>query len=269
LDAEPVTWHYGVIARWWAEFNVSGPEIAYFQQFVERDGQPALDVACGTGRLLIPYLRAGLDVDGCDISTDMIALCRERAESEGLSPTLYCQAMHELDLPRRYRTIVVCGGFGLGGSRVHDLEALRRLYEHLEPGGRLLLDNEVPYADRRQWRYFLKEERAALPEELRPARSRRRASDGSEYSLSSRVLDLDPLAQCVTLEMHAEMWRDEQIVADETHILKMTVYFTHELSLMLERTGFEDVVLRGGYRDAEPTSEDDFVVFIATKPSDG
>jgi hypothetical protein len=87
--------------------------------------------------------------------------------------------------------------------------------------------------------------------------------------LSSRVLDLDPLAQCVTLEMHAEMWRDEQIVADETHILKMTVYFTHELSLMLERTGFEDVVLRGGYRDAEPTSEDDFVVFIATKPSDG
>ena len=57
---EPQTWHHGVVARWWAEFNVSGPEIAYFQKFIEDDGQPALDVACGTGRLLIPYLRAGL-----------------------------------------------------------------------------------------------------------------------------------------------------------------------------------------------------------------
>jgi hypothetical protein len=92
--------------------------------------------------------------------------------------------MHELDLPRRYRTIVVCGGFGLGGSRAHELEALRRLYEQLEPSGCLLLDNEVPYADTRQWPYFLKEERAALPGDFRPARSRRRASDGSEYSLS-------------------------------------------------------------------------------------
>ena len=52
-------------------------------------------MGCGTGRLLIPYLKAGLDVDGCDISADMIALCRERAEREGLAPTLRVQAMHE------------------------------------------------------------------------------------------------------------------------------------------------------------------------------
>lgn len=116
---EPQTWHYGVVARWWAEFNTDGPEIDYFRTFVEA-GQPALDVACGTGRLLIPYLQARLDVDGCDISGDMIALCRERAEREGLSPTLRVQAMHRLDMPQTYRTIYVCGGFGLGGNRDRD-----------------------------------------------------------------------------------------------------------------------------------------------------
>ena len=51
---------------------MDGPEIEYFRRFVEA-GQPALDVACGTGRSLVPYLRAGLDVDGCDISPDMLA----------------------------------------------------------------------------------------------------------------------------------------------------------------------------------------------------
>ena len=92
----PATWHYGLVAKWWAEFTEDGPEIAYFQKHVER-GQPALDVACGTGRLLIPFLRAGLDVDGCDVSADMIAVCREKAEREGLSPTLFVQPMHELE----------------------------------------------------------------------------------------------------------------------------------------------------------------------------
>ena len=132
------TWHYGLVAKWWAEFNTTGPEVDYFRRFVE-EGRPALDTACGTGRLLLPYLRAGLDVDGCDISPDMLALCRERAEQEGLAPKLYAQALHELDLPRRYRTILVCGGFGLGGQREHDAEALRRIHDHLEPGGTLVI----------------------------------------------------------------------------------------------------------------------------------
>ena len=79
------TWHYGLVARWWAEFNLDGPEIDFFRPFVEA-GQPALDAACGTGRLLVPYLQAGLDVDGCDISPDMLARARERAVRERLDP---------------------------------------------------------------------------------------------------------------------------------------------------------------------------------------
>ena len=169
---EPQTWHYGLVARYWAEFNddFRPHEIPYFQRFIEGHGQPALDVACGTGRLLIPYLRAGLDVDGCDVSADMVALCREKAEREGLSPKLYVQPMHELELPRRYRTIIVCGAFGLGSTREQDLQALERFRDLLEPGGTLLLDIEVPYADARLWKYFLKEERAALPEPTRSTR---------------------------------------------------------------------------------------------------
>ncbi len=262
---EPQTWHYGLVARWWAEFNVDGPEIEYFRRFVE-DGQPALDVACGTGRLLVPYLRAGLDVDGCDISPDMLAECRERATREGLHPpNLYAQATHELDLPRRYRTIVFCGGFGLGGHREHDVEGLRRLYEHLDPGGVLVLDNEVPYADAHLWGYWHEEKRAGMPQPWRDEGDRRVGSDGTEYELRSRILDLDPLSQCATIEMKAATLRDGKRVVEEDHLLRMTMYFTSELVLMLERAGFSDVELRAGYRDAPPTSGDDFVVFIARK----
>jgi SAM-dependent methyltransferase len=261
------TWHYGLVARWWSEFNddFRPHEIPYFQRFIAGDGQPALDVACGTGRLLLPYLRAGLDVDGCDVSPDMIALCREKAVREGLSPNLYVQPMHELDLPRRYKTVFVCGSFGLGSYRDQDLDALERFYEHLEPGGRLLLDIEVPYAEAEQWKYWPKEERASLPEAMQPLGGRKRASDGADYALRTRLVDLDPLAQRVTLEIHAEMWRDGSLESEETRKLTIGLYFRNELLLMLERTGFVNVVVHGEHTEAEPTSDDDFLVFVAEK----
>ena len=150
MSDRPQTWHYGLVARWWAEFNEADPdELAFYRGVVERDGQPALDLGCGTGRLLVPLLQAGLDVDGCDISPDMLAQCREQAARDGLSPALYQQAIHELDLPRRYRTIYICDSFGIGGQREQDLEALRRCHRHLAPGGTLVFSHELPYEDRR------------------------------------------------------------------------------------------------------------------------
>ena len=52
------TWHYGVVAHWWAEFNLDGPEIDYFRPFVE-EGQPALDVAMRYRAAAHPYLQQG------------------------------------------------------------------------------------------------------------------------------------------------------------------------------------------------------------------
>jgi SAM-dependent methyltransferase len=261
----PQTWHHGLVAQWWAEFNdeFRSHEIPYFQAFVER-GQPALDVGCGTGRLLLPFLRAGLDVDGCDVSADMIALCREKAARDGLSPNLHVQAMHELELPRRYRTIFVCGSFGLGSDRGRDREALRVFHQHLEPGGTLLIDIEVPYADAKQWSYWLKGERASLPEIARPPGGRRKGLDGAEYALSSRVLALDPLDQHVSLEIHAERWLDGAHEAED-HTLDIGLYFRNELLLMLERAGFADIVVHGEHTERRPTSDDDFLVFVARK----
>jgi len=270
VTADPPTWHHGLVARWWAEFNRDGPEVAYFRRHVER-GQPALDVACGTGRLLIPYLRAGLDVDGCDVSPDMIALCRERAEQEGLHPTLLVQPMHELDPPRRYRTIFVCGGFGLGSTRERDAEALRRFHEQLEPGGTLVLDNEVPYSGDLPWRVWLESERAKLPRPWAPLETleRRRAADGSELALDSRIVSVDPLEQRFSYELRAALWRDGGLVAQEEHRLELTLYFTHELLLMLERAGFERVAVHGDHREEPATPSSKMVVLVARKPRSG
>jgi SAM-dependent methyltransferase len=262
MAVEPQTWHYGLIAKWWAEFNHGGPEIDYFGRWVA-EGQPALDAGCGTGRLLLPWLRAGYAVDGCDVSADMVEVCRRRAAADGRDPTLFVSPLHTIDPPRRYRTIVACGVFGLGSTRAQDEQALVRLREALEPGGTLLLDNEVPYADERTWTRWTKEGRGQLPQEWREPGERRRASDGSELSLVSRTVSFDPVEQRAVVEMRAEEWRDGALAKREEHAITLNIYFTQEIVLMLRAAGFADVDVRGEYVDRPPTADDHVVVFVA------
>ncbi|HMK09288.1 MAG TPA: class I SAM-dependent methyltransferase [Anaerolineales bacterium] len=260
LDS-PLTWHHGLIARWWAEFNTEGPEIAFFRTFLDRFGQPALDAACGTGRLLVPYLAAGIDIDGCDISQDMLDLCQQRARALGASPHLYCQALHEVHLPRLYRTIIVCGAFGLGVSRRQDQEGLNRMFGHLEPGGALLLDHELPH----DWPYWSADARKKLPQEWAEHGERRVTSDGDELELIRRVAAFDPLDQAVTREVRALLWRDGRVVRHEEHRLLERLYFRNEVLLMLSSAGFRNVAVFSDYTRQPAAPDAAFLVYVATK----
>lgn len=262
---EPVqTWHYGLMARHWAEHNTTGPEIAYFQRQMEQYGQPVLDAGCGTGRLLIPFLRAGFDVDGCDISGDMLAYCQQAAEREGLSPQLYQQALHELDLPRRYQTIVACGVIGVGVTRQQDFIALQRFYDHLLPGGLLILDGLPAYAEAHLWPLWRKDARRHLPESW-PADIGKVPTDGREYELHYRLVALDPLAQRTVDELRTLLFKDGQLVADNTYALQSTYYFRHEMQLLLEKAGFTVEAVKGDFTDADVTAEHDAIVYFARK----
>jgi SAM-dependent methyltransferase len=266
VNDEGGTWHYGLVARWWAEFNVAEPaELAYYRGAIERYGQPALDLACGTGRLLGPLLLAGFDVDGADISPDMLRLAGEAATKRGFSPHLYRQAMHELHLERTYRTIFICDSFGLGGRRDLDQETLRRVHRHLEPGGALVFSVEFPYAgkDAAGWAGWLPSDRVRLTEQWPDRGNRRRTEDGDELELSTRTADLDPIGQVHTLEMRARLWRAGQLVAEEFHELRESLYFAQEVLSMLESAGFEDVTMEGRYTGSPATASDDTVVFVA------
>jgi SAM-dependent methyltransferase len=263
---QPEVWHHGLVARDWAEFSTdAGKEGVYFQGLIEASGQPALDVGCGTGRLLLLYLRAGLDVDGCDTSEDMLARCQERADREGLSPRLYAQAMHELDLPRRYRTIFACGVIGLGGERQLTRVGMRRCYEHLRPGGTFAFDIAPRWNDRPAWLSRLPEGRRALPEEWPSSGERKRLADGSELELVARTVAVDPLEEVQTRQIRARLWRDGELLQEELHTQRYEEYGKNELVLMLELAGFCELQVFGDYSDEWATADHKDVIFLARK----
>jgi SAM-dependent methyltransferase len=64
-------------------------------------GGPVLDVACGTGRIMLPCLKAGLDVEGLALSPAMLARLRQKASALGFEPKLHHSGMSGFRLSRR------------------------------------------------------------------------------------------------------------------------------------------------------------------------
>jgi SAM-dependent methyltransferase len=265
MTDEPVVWHYGLMAERWGEYIHEAPELIYFEEQIGRFGQPVLDLACGAGRLLLPLLYAGIDIDGCDISEDMLAYPRDKAAAEGYDPNLYAQQMHALDLPRRYRTIYMCDSFGLAGSREKDLAALKRSYEHLRTGGALLMNIQAEYTEADSWDAWLPAHREMLPEPWPEEGSRRVAADGSENIGYFRTVELDPLEQTYAREVRLEKRVDGITVAVEEYTLRGNMYLKSEVLLMLQVAGFRDISVYGDYAYKPATAESDEINFVAIK----
>ncbi|WP_240695860.1 class I SAM-dependent methyltransferase [Candidatus Chloroploca sp. Khr17] len=106
----------------------------FYLDIIQKYGQPVLDVGCGTGRLLLDYLQQGLDIDGVDNSPEMLAICQHKADEFKLEPKLYEQYLENLELPRKYQTILVPSSSLQLIIEPEAIErSMRRLYNHLLP----------------------------------------------------------------------------------------------------------------------------------------
>jgi SAM-dependent methyltransferase len=223
----PSTWHHGLVADYWAVVNLDAPELDLYEQHLR---SPVLDAGCGTGRLLAPLRERGFDIDGCDASADMIERCRRRVPEA----TLWVSALHELDPPRRYASIVCSGVLGLGSTREQDIHALKRFHDALLPGGTLVLDNEeTPFSWReRDWG--------------KPS--------GGEISLRVRVDAVDVGDHCVHMTIRAETQDGRR----EEHALTMRQWYRDELVPLLHDSDFASVDVLDGV-------DENTLVYLATR----
>ena len=254
------TWHYGLVARWWSEFNLDGPEISYFKKAIQQSGVPALDVGCGTGRILIPCLEAGIDVHGTDISSEMIDYCQAKIDSKNLKTKLHVSPTHELDLGSEYKTIISCGVFGVGTTREEDLESLKRLKKHLILGGKLVFDFYLPGRDSNKWEWS-EEHKPNLPSKWSKS-DRRDLLDGTSLSLQTRILEFNPIDQYYIREILAEQHKDKVLVGTEQRRIRLNIYLKDEVELMLQSVGFSEVKIFAGLSERDPIPSKDYYLMV-------
>jgi SAM-dependent methyltransferase len=209
-------------------------DLVFYLHFARQASGPVLEVGCGTGRILLHLVEAGIDITGVDSSPAMLALAREKL---GRRVSLIEGDMRTVALPERYAlSIVSINTFMHLLTTIDQLDALNNLARHLVPGGRLIID--LPAGD----------ELAHQDPDARLTLEQTFLDPDTNHQVmrfvASRV-DWATQRQYVTY-VYDELLEDGRV---QRTVAPMTLrhIFRYELELLLDRAGYRLEALYGDY----------------------
>jgi SAM-dependent methyltransferase len=241
---------YDAAYGWWTE------DIPFYGAQARAASGPVLEVACGTGRVYLAMLQAGADAEGFDLSSGMLEVLRRKAAALGLEPHVRQADMRDFTMPRRYALVVIPFRAFLHNLTTDDeLRTLRACREHLERGGRLVLDLFHPSFER-------------LVEPAGAWRLEREFPDprtGAPLAIWSRA-SRDRVNQTMHVEMELrELDAAGATMAAHPHVFDLRWIYKAEMELLLGAAGFSRWEVTGGF-DGRPLLKDtDLMVWTAWK----
>lgn len=139
-------WSYDAIAAVYAtDMGQSMPfdDIGYYRALALKATGPVLELGCGSGRILLPLLRAGVAIQGVDRSLPMLR--QLRTDGADLDPRVAQMDLRALALRGRQRLILAPYSLITYVTRAADVDAvLEQLGALLDTQGALLLDAFIP-----------------------------------------------------------------------------------------------------------------------------
>jgi SAM-dependent methyltransferase len=237
------------------------PDADYYVAEARATRGPALELGCGTGRILIPTARAGAEITGLDLSTSMLARCREKLAGE---PAEVCDrvklvraSMTRFDLGREFALITIpFRGFQHLLEVEDQLACLGAIRKHLAPGGRMVVDffqvNPAAMHDP-AW----SEEKEDTPETALPdGRKIRRTTRIAAFHRARQVNDIEFIWYVTHPDGRAErlVWQTP-----------LRYFFRYEVEHLLARAGLHLVELRGDFAGAVFSDDSPDMIFVAEK----
>lgn len=213
-------------------------------------GGPVLEVGAGTGRVMLPLIRGGLEVWGVDSSPAMLG--RARTLLAGLPGAHLIETpIEQLNLGTRFRAAI----FSLNSlwhlpSSGAQLDALAAVRRHLLPDSLLIIDltNPLTMADR------------GANGEVR--RRFERQLEGHTITGFSAATD-DEGEQRLTLPLWYDDIGPEGLVCRASTTLHLRYLYRSELELLARLSGFAPRQLYGSY-DLEPyTAQSQNIILLA------
>ena len=81
-------------------------ELQFYKDLFSKD-DCLLEPMCGSGRLLIPFLKLGYKIEGFDNSSSMLESCKQRAQTLNLNSILYKESLDSFSPNKLYQGIII------------------------------------------------------------------------------------------------------------------------------------------------------------------
>jgi len=218
-------------------------DVAFFVEAAQASGGPVLEVGCGTGRVLIPTVRAGIPISGIDLSPHMLDMCQRRLAHEPAEVQSRAQLdladMRDFDLGQTFRLITIPFRPFQHLIEVEDqIACLRCVHRHLADNGRFILDlfnPSLPFMTRE----VTGEEQGDEPEFTMP--------DGRRVIRRNRVVARDVFKQYQDVELIYYVMHPDGRAERFVHAFPMRYLFRYEVEHLLARCGFAVEALYADY----------------------
>ncbi len=230
----------------------------FYLSYARIAGGAILEPMCGSGRFLIPLMQHGFNLTGTDASPDMLNACRVKAKQLGIEPVLYLQYLHQLDLPDRYHLVIIpAGSFCLITEMDAAKEGLRKIYDHLNPGGTFILEIDQRLVD---------EVDQTEEDEKDPWRAVV-TPDGAQIRMQGTG-QFEPLDHLYRGVNRYDLIKEGQVIETELESFNLRYYDPQVFEKLLVESGFRDIRHHSAYDENIPEDRSESLVFIARRPKD-
>lgn len=229
-DGSEVYWD----GRQYDAFNTPcADDFPFYLAEAEKARGPVLELACGTGRLSVPLLKAGIDLTGLDFAQPMLAQARAKAAAAGVKAVFVRGDARKFRFARKFKLVFMAFNSMQHLARREDLEGLFACVRRcLAPGGRFIFDVFNPDP-----RCLVRD-----PEELLPVAYYDDPAGGGKMLVNEQY-SYDRAAQAARLVWHYRREKDGKTLKKA---LNLRCFFPEELLALAHYNGFK---VAGRYGD--------------------
>ncbi|MFO1518402.1 MAG: class I SAM-dependent methyltransferase [bacterium] len=219
------------------EFAERKQDLAFYLKWARpTEKGKVLELACGTGRIMIPLCLMGTEVIGLDLSLPMLEQAMKKSESLRLSIEWAHQDAADFRLPSRFDRIFMATNALQHLVELPHLQSFfSSIHRHLNPNGLFIFDVFNPNLSK----LLRKPDERYLHKTFKDLENRQiRVEACSEY---------DPVRQIFSFEL---FYLEPGGECFKTKRVKMRCFFPQELSLLCRSNGLEIVHQFGDYDES-------------------
>src|SRR5690348_11544068 len=234
-------------------------DVDFYKEWAAQQGDPVLELGCGTGRILLRLAQAGHRVCGLDLSPHMLARCREKlhplADDVQQRVTLVQGDMTGFDLNEKFSLIIIpFRPFQHLLATEDQLACLAHAKRHLTATGRLIVDFFQTDARRMHDPFFLQE---------RPVPGEVSLPDGRIVRVRERTVAFHRAIQCNDVELIYYVTYPDGHTERLPNPFRIRYFFRYEVEHLLARVGFRVSELYGDFTRAPLRDDSPEMIFIA------